>query len=429
MIRLPLLVSLSGLAAFAVLPIFACTTTVITAAPVGSDGGMDDGSMDDAGDQDAKSDVGVDAGPFVQAAHPAYPLVPRAGSGILSAMKLVTIVAPGDPSTAAYTGFGADLPTSRWYKAIAADYGLGTASTVGTFTGASLSGTPSLSAAQMENYIANAISASGAAAPDGHHMYILYLPPGTGESNDPTCAQYGGYHQSYGGLGDGWGFVQHCPNPPGLSQLQWMTTAGSHEIIEAATDTGTGWAFQGQADPSKTVWATLLSEVGDLCVGTQVSEGAYTYQRVWMNSLAAGKGDPCGPTSSTPYYNTAPQAGAGGLGWFPIAPGGSAALPVTGFSTTRISEWIVAAFVSKAACPAPGCTPADFTVSVTSPTTTLISGKTYPTLNNGLTGMLTVTAKASVPRGSFAEIQLVSEPMFSSGNDPYHVWPVGVYTP
>lgn len=428
MIRLPVLVSVCGLAAFVVLPIFACSTTVINAAPAGDGGATDEASMDDAGDQDAKSDVGVDAGPFIQATHPAYPQVPHAGTGILNGMKLVTISAPGDPNAPAYAGFGSALVASRWYAAVAADYGLGSASSAGAFTGASLAGTPSLTSGEMENYIANAISGTPAAAADGHHMYILYLPPGTGEATDPMCSQFGGYHQSYGGLGDGWGFVQHCANPPGLSQLQWMTTAGSHEIIEAATDTGTGWAFQGQSDPTTTVWATLLSEVGDLCVGTQIAEGLYTYQRVWMNSLAAGKGDPCGPTTTKPYYNTAPPAGVGGRGWFPVAAGGSAALPITGFSTARIPDWVVAAQVARAVC-SPSCAASDFTVTVTSPAMTNIAGKSYPAMNNGITGTLTVTANASVASGSVAEIEIVSEPIGSSGSDPYHVWPVGVYVP
>ncbi|MEO6419254.1 MAG: hypothetical protein ABIP39_07605, partial [Polyangiaceae bacterium] len=214
MIRLPLLVSLTGLAAFAVLPIFACTTVIDAPAvnPDG-DGGMtgDDGSTnDDAGDNDAQSDTGVDAGPFVQAKHPAYPQVPHVGNGVLTGMKLVTITAPGDPSAAAYAGFGNALVASKWYTAIAKDYGLGTATSAGTFTGASLTGVASLSSGQMESYIASAISGNAAAAPDGHHMYLVFLPPGTGESNDPTCQQYGGYHQQYGGSGDGWGFVQHC---------------------------------------------------------------------------------------------------------------------------------------------------------------------------------------------------------------------------
>ncbi len=434
MIRLPLLVSVSGLAAFVILPIFACTTVIDDVPgtnPDGDGGTTDDGATTDDGGTggDAQGDAGVDAGPFVQASHPAYPQVPHVGSGILSGMKLVTITAPGDPNAATYASFGNALVGSKWFTSIAKDYGLGVATSAGTFAGASLSGVPSLSAGQMENYIQNAITGNAAAAPDGHHMYIVYLPPGTGESNDPSCMQYGGYHQQYGGSGDGWGFVQHCTNPPGLTQLQWMTTAASHEIIEAATDTGQGWAFQANPpDPSETVWATLLSEVGDLCVGTEIIEGLYTYQRVWMNSLAASAADPCGPASTKAYYNTAPAAGANGLGWFPVTAGGSVPLPVKGFSTARIGDWVLDAVITKVTCG--GCAQSDFTVTVTTPTSTTISGKMYPTINNGVTGTLTVTAKASVPSGSYAEIQLVSEPLTGgAGSDPYHVWPVGVYVP
>src|SRR5205823_8701777 len=121
---------------------------------------------------------------------------------------------------------------------------------------------------QMRQYIQSAISGHAEAQPDGHTIYILYLPKGTndvnptnGRTNDANCSeQYGGYHQPYGQQpGDSWGFARRCPKQgTGLSELQSLTVAGSHEVIESATDPypGKGYSF-GQSTSHGDVWEAL----------------------------------------------------------------------------------------------------------------------------------------------------------------------------
>ncbi len=421
----------SSLLAFALLgaPLviqpLACSSTTIVHANPGDDGGTGDDDGGVAGDDGGTTskDGGKDAGPFNQAAHPAYPQVPKNGSSILTNFKLVTITMPSETSqlTTAYQDFGDHLIASNWLKGLAAEYGLGSGFTHTNVVGASFSGS-TISQSQMESYIASAISGKGLAS-NGHTMFMLYLPAGVHESQDPTCQQYGGYHLDYQGTNDGWGFVHYCQSP-GMSQQQYMTMASSHEIIEAVTDAvpGSGWTLPSpQSAPwNTTVWATLQGEIGDLCASTQAYEGLDLYQRVWSNKAAQGTGDPCVPTLNRAYYNTSvPQDANSPKGWFKVAAGGKIDIPVTGFSTARMNDWIIDAAIT-------GATTQGFTVKLTSPTTISAQGQTLNTINNGGTATLTISASGSVGSGNYAHIYIVSQEA-SAGGDPYHVWPVGAY--
>src|SRR5437762_2587803 len=51
---------------------------------------------DDGGATTDGSKPPVDSGPFVMATHPPYPQIPNNGGGVLSGMRLVTIVASND---------------------------------------------------------------------------------------------------------------------------------------------------------------------------------------------------------------------------------------------------------------------------------------------------------------------------------------------
>jgi hypothetical protein len=271
----------------------------------------------------------------------------------------------------------------------------------------------------MKSYITSAISGNTAAQPDGNTMYIIYLPPGiddiddSGRGTNTNCSLgYGGYHQPYGSGGDAWGFSRVCPIAgTGLSELQTRTVAASHEIIESATDPhpGNGYTF-GQQNFNGNVWQALAGggEVGDLCNQETIFEGGYTYTRVWSNSAAQSKADPCAP-AITGYFNAAPSQPTAN-GWYAMS-GTTLSIPITGFSTDPVSNWYLAAQ------PVEGQT-TKFSATVTSATKL----GTAPALNNGLTATLNVTATGG--SGSYTVLYLASE---STSGNPVHLFPIGVY--
>jgi hypothetical protein len=415
--------------------------------PATTDGGGDESSSpadassepdassvaDSSKPHDAANEHAVEAGPFLSAPHPPWPQVAANGGIVLHPMKLVTIVTTGDPQGTDYFAFGDALIASQWWQAIGADYGLGTPSASVHVTGPAITADPDSKA--MESYIASAITGTPAAAADGQTMYMLYLPTGIDILDDTTgmpntnCQYFGGYHLPYDTTGDAWGVGQHCPlTDTGLTDLQWMTIVGSHEIAEGATDPlpGNGYTMVANID-TKQPWtqspwvAALYGEVGDLCVSTQINEGSFTYQRIWSNSAAAKELDPCVPPyPQYAYVNTSvPQ------GWYTMPAGGSVQIPVTGWSDRAADDWLIAAEVWTSSASASSA--AVFVPTLTSPTAYDTDAGDYATTNNGKASTLTVTAPG-LGSGSWAAIGIYSEPLVYSG-DPYHLWFVGVYIP
>jgi hypothetical protein len=398
--------------------------------PSPHDGAPVDGSKP----HDAAPDV-FEAGPFTPAPHPPWMQVPPNQGVVLKSMKLVTVVSTGDKQASSFFGFGDALIGSAWWKSFSTEYALGTPTTNVHVTGPAITTNPT--GATMEQYIASAIAGTPAAAADGNTMYMLYLPPGidivddTSGQPNTNCQFYGGYHTTYGTNGDAWGVGQHCPvTGTGLTDLQWMTIVGSHEIAEAASDPtpGTGWtpALPDTTQPwTQSPWQTaLFGEIGDMCVSTQITEAGYTYQRIWSNAAAAKGGDPCVPAfSQYPYYNaSAPKD------WYTIAAGGTVTVTLTGFSDRAAPDWAVLAQMWNSGGGG-STTPPTFVANVTSPTVYHTDIGDYPTTNNGKTSTLTVTAPAVAPSGTWATIAIYSYPLFPAGEDPYHLWFVGVYVP
>ena len=113
--------------------------------------------------------------------------------------------------------------------------------------------------------------------------------------NQPnTACAVGGFHTSYGSGGDGFAVIQRCSvaNTSYHSQLERLTAIASHEIAEAASDTGHGWALVESANTppwNASVWIKDENgdsvENGDLCVGSRVYESGWIYGR----TVAGGK--------------------------------------------------------------------------------------------------------------------------------------------
>jgi len=426
-----------------------CSVTVVNASA--ADGGGDDGGSgtaplveaaapppttgtQDGGGQAARdARAGVDAAPsqpFVPATPPTWPQVPGAQKVVLKSMKLVTVVSSGDTLASEIFAFADALVASQWWTTVTSEYGVGAPSGSVHVTGPAITQNPDQPT--MLSYITSAIASNSAAAQDGSTMYMLFLPKGI-VAIDPmngvntNCQYFGGFHDQFDSMGDAFGVGQRCPTQgTGLTEIQDLTITGSHEIVEAATDPqpGMGWGF-GAVDATQpwTSAPTLTApggELADLCLGTQWNEGNVLYQRVWSNQAAAAGGDPCVPAMpGVPYYlSSAPQ------GWYTVAAGASVDIPFAGFSTSRSNDWVLESTPL-------GSSSASMTFTATIASTTRITaqGMVFPTTNNGRTATLTVTAP-SAASGSWAVFGVASLATSSAaGQDAYHLWPVGVYTP
>ena len=393
---------------------------------VGTDGG---GGVDANGAaHDASSTGDGSSAGFVVAPHPAWPQVGPNQSVVLQPMKLVAVVSSGDPLASDFFAFTDALAASQWWKTVTSEYGVGTVSATAHVTGPAITTSPDDAA--MDSYVQQAISGMPSAAPNGKTLYMLFLPPGIAGIDPQSglntgCQFYAGYHVPYGTGGDSRGVVQRCPlQPGGPTELQDATITASHEIIEAATDpaSGTGWNMGDPSAPqpwTHSPWiAGLQGEVGDLCTGTEWTEGSYTYQRVWSNAAAAGGGDPCKPAYvGLPYYNT-----SAAQGWYTIAAGGTVDIQLTGFSTATTTDWSV--YMTVLSSSASG-----FDGTILSPTTVSQQGTTFEMTNNGRTSTLKASAPAGAPSGSWAVYGIESVPQAGVAGDPQHLWTVGVHVP
>jgi len=97
------------------------------------------------------------------------------------------------------------------------------------------------------------------------------------------------------------------------TNIDSVTTATSHELVEAVTDPFpyTNGAFQ-NVDPDHFVWgSTPGGELGDMCeyvgLADQRLVGTFAVQRTWSNAAARAGHDPCVPALTTPYLGAAPQ--------------------------------------------------------------------------------------------------------------------------
>src|SRR5262249_33973858 len=145
------------------------------------------------------------------------------------------------------------------------------------------------------------------AAPDWLTIHVVYLPAGVSyvESGQVNCdcSELAAAHYFSDTTNEVIAFVQRCPWP-GHTDLEGLTFAASHEIIESATDAVPEAGYALRADPSAEPWQgpVLLAavagsnEVADLCPDTVV-EGPWTYTKSWSNARAAAGIAPCVPAS------------------------------------------------------------------------------------------------------------------------------------
>jgi hypothetical protein len=406
---------------------------------------------------DAAQGVAVgDSATFQPAAHTPFPQIPRHAGPIVNPFRLVTITAANDALTEKLDAFGAVLVTSQWLATVGAEYGVNRATTLALTGPAITAGTAAnpvgFTEAQTVTYINTLLMQHPEARPDGHTIYLVYLPDGVvfkyaGIVN-ADCSIGTGYHDSapnLSTLGDALASVQRCPmltaDPRQETPLDLLTSVASHEVLESATDPSPallsfnpnpmpaydlfvpGTAAVWTADP----WINVEDfygnlEIGDLCMGTRIVEQGFAVQRIFSSQAASGA--PCIPARE-PFYNvTDPER------WYAIAAGGSMTIPLTAWSTAPRSEWLLQALGNNSR------TDATYRMRITldSATTTTVAGVTYATTNNGRVSQLTVQMPSAAPSGWAGTILVTSfdtdaEGYTPAGDDYDQQWVIGVYVP
>jgi len=364
--------------------------------------------------EDAGLDGGVDGGPDggSVAEHAPFPQVVDNGGDLLNSPSLVTITFPGYEYEAQVQAFGDWIFTSNWMAAVGLEYDVG--------RGQHLKKVVLSSAAPAEfdegsigAFIANRIRIGQLPPPTEGILYMLYLPSDTivtqlynGQAYQVSCMSTFAAHD-YSQVTStsapfAYAWVASCtkpvPNIPLPIGLDGVTTAASHELIEAATDPyGEGYHLLSYdyANP----WALLGLEVGDLCVLSFATEDGYRLQRVWSNQAARLGGSPCVPVPAGVSYrgvSTSP-------GYVASVPAGkSIHFDVEGWSTSS-GPWALSSFVWR------GNIDPQFTLSGTQ-------------ISNGDTLSLDLTVPADAALNSYFALMLLS----TVSADETSIWPVGI---
>jgi hypothetical protein len=399
-----------------------------TPAPdnVGSDAGTPMVSPDDAGMSTVPPGPTT---PFTPAPHAPFPQLVRGQGGVFQNPRIVHIIAQNDMLASALTSFTEQMSDGSWWAAAGAEYGVGNAESLHIIGPDIIS---NLTRTQMEAYIEGVVQQIPDVAPNGSTVYMLYLPDGIVALEDSFyppkpnnyCHFYNGYHLPFRHGPDNWAFAQRCTLLGSVrEQLDALTETATHEIMESATDPIAGFALPTTSTSTPwvdTVWSQYYGGVvenADLCDFSETRVGDFLYQRIFSNNAARAGGDPCVPAVPDTYFST-----AAAKGWYAVAPGATVEVPITGWSTGPMTDWVVEAALTGGY--------AGFTMTLTSSTsTTTPTGDIFTTINNGRSATLRVQAPKNAQRGKTYVVMTVDSYLLSRGSDMLHFWPVGFYVP
>jgi hypothetical protein len=221
--------------------------------------------------------------------------------------------------------------------------------------------------------------------------------------------------------------INECDFGSPAATLAGTTGTTGHEAIEAATDPGNPAGFYlDMTDDNVWGWNDVQGgEVADLCDdifglgGDKATDGTFTVQRIWSNTLAAAGGDPCTPPrSSGAYFNVSPSQEV-----YVLPVGGSITFEASAFSTAPTSDWYLV--------------PQDFTDPSTQYLSFSIQGGSVTdagpvaTVNNGSKPKITMTLLKDPGGTANLEADGVLVSFAGDPNKPTadNIWPFIVVTP
>jgi hypothetical protein len=250
----------------------------------------------------------------------ALPQVVGFGGTTLQHPTFISVTFPADTLADELQDFTASVGCTDYWHAITADYGVGEA-VAGPPVALTEKAPTTIDDSAIQTWLANKIDSKDPQfprpAPDT--MYALWYPESTTVTleGQQSCSAFGGYHNGWK-LADGTPFsyavMPRCPQQGGGTIMDGLSTAASHEFIEACTDPQ---PFDAPAyaapDSNHSGWLLAeASEVGDMC---EFDQSAYYQptgypwyvQKIYSNSAAWAGTDPCVPADSPDYFYAAPQ--------------------------------------------------------------------------------------------------------------------------
>ncbi len=253
---------------------------------------------------------------------PSVPQIASLGGRILTSPRLISITYPGDPLAGDVDKFVAKLGGSDYFTAATSEYGIA-AATSGTPIHLTESAPTGIDDAQIQSWISSKFQGTNPewGMPDPNTVYIIHYPSGTTVTlnHGSSCRDFSGYHSSVnlpGGAALAYAVIPRCPvgqigGTAVTTLLDVVTAAGSHEIIESIEDpepmSAPGYRT---FDANHLPWVMLGGEAGDLCAQEPESffkpdSLGYAVQGCWSNKAASAFHNPCSPTSSGSYFNSA----------------------------------------------------------------------------------------------------------------------------
>lgn len=250
----------------------------------------------------------------------AFPQAANSGGKLIKNPKVIPIVFQGDPNAAKIAEFHTNLAGSQYWTSIAAEYNISAITPLPMVTIAETPPT-NISDDDIQAWLQNKLENTellGAA--DGDTMYAIYYPQATKISlgpNDESCQTFGGYHNETqaSGIPIAYGVMPFCGGGGGMSGMDNLTVAASHEVFEWATDPFpmSNPAYQSMARDFRAWEWAFLGELGDLCTyldwggHLRPQEINYRVQRMWSNKAAAAGHNPCAPAPEGAYFVAAPM--------------------------------------------------------------------------------------------------------------------------
>ena len=233
------------------------------------------------------------------------------GGPVLAEPNVVPVFFADDAEQPQIEAFLSALAGSSYWTQTTAEYGVGSLA-VSASVVTTDAAPRSITSAGIEQWL---VARPFVSSDD---VYAIFYPAQTSIVNDEgelSCAKFGGYHgeaRTASGQSIVYVVMPRCATFGDLRGLDALTSALSHELIEASTDplirTKPAYAA---VDAEHMVWNLMpLGEIGDLCSYDSRSYdrlvGSCMVQRVWSNASAKAGHDPCVPAPDGPYLRAVP---------------------------------------------------------------------------------------------------------------------------
>ena len=241
--------------------------------------------------------------------------VPDQGGPVIETPAIVTVTWPSDPLAADLHSFDDWFTHSAAWIATLAEYRVKAGLTATAWTAPSPA-PATIDDVDIQALLRDAIE-NGTLPHNASTLYTIYPPDGTVVTQTfqsmvyRSCIDFAGYHGS-ATLTDGtyvyYALAPRCPPQEGLSQLDSVTWAASHEIAEASTDPDPDSpAWRLPYAPSTFYLAPYGGEIGDLCLGYPLPIENHVITALYSNTAAAAGQRWCVPAPAGPQFVADPE--------------------------------------------------------------------------------------------------------------------------